>query len=71
MTHYQYTLYDAGNNLWVNSDEDNEAIIYDTYEEACNNAYGNHTIVRIEAVNITTSKVIEEWKSKYKKQRTY
>ena len=58
MTHYQYTLYDAGNNLWVNSDEDNEAIIYDTYEEACNNAYGNHTIVRIEAVNITTSKVI-------------
>ena len=66
MTHYQYTLYDAGNNLWVYDDETHEAIIYDTYEDACNNAYGNHTIVRIEAVNITTSKVIEAWKSKYK-----
>ena len=54
---YQYTLYDAGNNSWVNTDEDNEAIIYNTYEEAYENAYGNHTIVRIEAVNITTSKV--------------
>jgi len=57
MTNYQYTLYDAGNNLWVNTDEDNEAIIYDTYEEAYENAYRNHTIVRIEAVNIVTSKV--------------
>jgi hypothetical protein len=57
MNHYQYTLYDAGNNLWVNTDEDNEAIIYDTYKEAYENSYGNHTIVRIEAIYIATSKV--------------
>lgn len=57
MDNYQYTLYDAGNNLWVVNDDDNEAIIYNTYDEAFQNSYGNHTIVRIEAVNITTKKV--------------
>jgi len=57
MENYQYTLYDAGNNFWVYDDETHEAIIYSTYDEAHKNAYGNHTIVRIEAINITTSKV--------------
>ena len=57
MGHFQYTLYDAANNLWVVNDDDNEAVIYDTYEQAYKNAYGNHTIVRIEAIKLIASKV--------------